>query len=64
MSDNQDFYRLITAVGSGKTGRKKVTIKLMDDTNTDSKAEWVLDNAWSTKYTAPDFKRHIKRGVV
>lgn len=55
MSDNQDFYKWVTAVGEGKTERKKVTIQLMDDTNKEAKAEWVLDNAWPTKYTAPDF---------
>lgn len=55
-SDSVEFTSWIKKCEGGETERKKVTIQLMDDTNTEVKAQWELDDAWPTKYTAPDFK--------
>ena len=56
ISDNKEFTDWIKKCEGGETERKKVTIQLMDDKNTEIKAQWELDDAWPTKYTAPDFK--------
>lgn len=39
---------------SGTVNRKTVIIRLLDDVGRDI-AEWTIQNAWPTKYTAPDF---------
>jgi len=54
-SDSKEFHDWIASVSKGETERKKVTIQLMDDKNEAPKAEWELEEAWPTKYTAPDF---------
>lgn len=55
-SDSKEFVDWIKKCEGGETERKKVVIQLLDDKNTEPKAEWELEDAWPTKYTAPDFK--------
>lgn len=56
ISDNKEFADWIKKCEGGETERKTIAIQLMDDTNTQVKAQWELVEAWPTKYTAPDFK--------
>lgn len=56
ISDSKEFVDWIKKCEGGETERQKVTIQLMDDTNQEPKAEWELEEAWPTKYTAPDLK--------
>lgn len=53
-TDSQVFWNWIKDIQSGKAARKTVVITLMDDEMNEA-ASWQLEQAWPTKYTAPDF---------
>lgn len=48
------LYEWMKTVMDGKVSRKTVVITAMDDTMSEV-ASWELENAWPTKYSAPDF---------
>lgn len=48
------FVDWIKAIQDGKPSRKTVVITLLDDEMREA-ASWRLENAWPTKYAAPDF---------
>ncbi len=56
MTDNMEFYKWISQLVAGEVVTRKVVIQLMDENNQNVKAQWELEDAWPTKYTAPDFK--------
>lgn len=48
------LYDWMKTVMDGKVSRKPVVITVMDDTMKEV-VSWQLENAWPTKYSAPDF---------
>lgn len=54
ISDDMSFFNWLSECAAGKITRKAVTIVLLDSEGQD-KCTWTLENAWPTKYTAPDF---------
>jgi len=54
VTSSQTLYNWMKTVLDGKVTRKTVVITAMDDTMSEA-ASWQLENAWPTKYSAPDF---------
>lgn len=54
MTESAKLYNWMKEVESGTINRKTVVLSLYDDGRTKI-AEWTINSAWPTKYTAPDF---------
>ena len=53
--DSMELYNWIQEAINGDVKQKPVTIRLMNESGTEEKANWAVLNAWPVKYTAPDF---------
>lgn len=54
MTSSMEMYNWMKEVEGGKVTRKTVVISLYDDTQKKEIANWTVNSAWPTKYTAPD----------
>ena len=54
LTDSRVMYDWLAAGVNGEVQRKTLTLTLLNDTQAPA-ASWQIINAWSTKYTAPDF---------
>lgn len=54
VTDSDDMYKWMAECIEGKIERKTITIVALDEEGDDA-ASWVINEAWPTRYTAPDF---------
>ncbi len=54
VADSMVMYECMIAGVDGEVELKKITITILDETET-ATASWQVINAWPAKYTAPDF---------
>jgi len=53
ITDSMQLYNWYNSCKEGPTIRKNIAIKMMDETDKEV-AIWTFENAWPTKYKAPD----------
>ena len=53
--ESLELYTWIQEAINGDVKQKPLTIRLMNESGQEEKANWSVINAWPVKYTAPDF---------